>query len=87
VKSQYFIELGLDKRALQRNYGMIAVLWYLVRALGPRSKWLQNIADLIDTKPQLACCPYEAMGFPNETGFPREKFGLPLRSTPVEEQC
>jgi abortive infection bacteriophage resistance protein len=85
LQSEYFVKLDLDKRALQRNYGMIAVLWYLIKTIGPSSEWLLNVADLIDTKPPLACCPYEAMGFPDETGFPREKFDLPLSSKKTEE--
>jgi abortive infection bacteriophage resistance protein len=77
-KSQYFEDLKLTTIALQRNYGMICVLWYLIKTLGPSSDWLAKVADLVDTKPQLACCPFSAMGLPDEKGFPRANFGLPI---------
>ena len=77
----YFNELKLDEKALRRTYGIICVIWYLVKTLGPSSDWLERVADVVDSKPVLSCCPFGAMGFPDETGFPREKFSLPPKKT------
>lgn len=75
-QNQHFKDLRLDQNARTRIYGIICVLWYLVQKIGPNSKWIKDVADLIDSKPNLECLPYTSMGFPNNTGFPREKFQL-----------
>jgi hypothetical protein len=61
---------------LERMYGMICVLWFVVNKIGPSSQWLECVADLVDSKPSIDCCPNTAMGFPDNTGFPRGQFGL-----------
>ena len=76
TNDQYFANLALRSHAMERMYGMICVLWFLVKKIGPSSKWLEHVADLIDSKPSIDCCPNTAMGFPDNTGFPRGKFGL-----------
>lgn len=72
----YFEALELDEQARSRLYGLIAIIWYLVKSIGPNSDWLQQVADLIDTKPSPPGCHFAAMGFPGETGFPRDRFGI-----------
>lgn len=46
-------------------------------------KWTQpytdrrgNTRNMIDTKPSMPGCTFKAMGFPDETGFPRKLFGI-----------
>jgi len=73
---QYFVNLALSRHSLERMYGMICVLWFLVKKIGPSSKWLECVADQVDSKPSIDCCPNTAMGFPDNTGFPRGQFGL-----------
>ena len=65
----YFSKLALDKRALTRMYGMICIMWFLVRKIGPSSHWLESVSSLINSKPSIDCCPSTAMGFPDNTGF------------------
>lgn len=72
----YFEGLQLDNDAYERMYGMIAVLWFLVKKIGPSSQWINSVADLIDSKPPLVGCHLTAMGFPNNDGFPRAAFGI-----------
>lgn len=73
-KNAYFDQLNLEEDARKRLYGSIAILWFLVKKIGPNSEWLSNIANVIDSKPDLPGCLYASMGFPDETGFPRDKF-------------
>lgn len=72
----YFQSLNMNSDAYGRVYGMIAVLWLLVKEIGPGSNWIRHVADLIDTKPHLPGCNLTAMGFPNNDGFPRALFGI-----------
>lgn len=72
----YFQKLGLDQQALTRLYGLVAVMWFLLQKFAPGSTWINDVADLIDTKPDMPGCTFKAMGFPDETGFPRKRFGL-----------
>lgn len=75
----YFQAINLTSRARKKIYAHIAILWFLVKKIGPGSTWIEKIAELIDSKPAIASCPYTAMGLPGNTGFPRELFGLPPR--------
>ncbi len=72
----YFQRLNLSLEARRRIYGQAAVIWYFVRKIGPSSDWIKRFADLVDSKPALDPCPYTAMGFPDNSGFPRELFGI-----------
>jgi len=72
----YFQNLALDTNATSRLYGLIAILWYLVKAIGANSQWIHQVADVIDSKPTVPGCPFSALGFPDETGFPRKLFGI-----------
>lgn len=75
-KNDYFNNLNLDLHAKTRIYGLICILWYLVKKIGPNSTWIEKVATLIDEKPLIDCCPYTSMGFPDNQGFPKEKFNL-----------
>lgn len=71
----YFETLTLSDHARSRLYGLIAVLWFLIRQIGPNSQWLDQVAALIDAWPQLPGCDRYAMGFDRElTAFPRDTF-------------
>lgn len=72
----YFQQLALDTNARTRLLGLVAVLNYLVRKIGPNSTWLQEVADVMDRKPALPGCTWQAMGVSNGNGFPRPAFGL-----------
>ncbi|RLB93341.1 MAG: hypothetical protein DRH26_04095 [Deltaproteobacteria bacterium] len=66
----YFRKLSLDARARQRMYGMICIMWFLVKKIGPSSHWLDSVSSLINSKPSIDCCPFTAMGLPDNSGFP-----------------
>lgn len=70
----YFQKINLTIDGLNRIYGMIAVIWYLVREIGPSSNWLLEIAEIVNKKPDLASCPYASMGLPDEKGFQANLF-------------
>ena len=77
VKSEmYFQALNLDEHARKKLYGRISVIWYLVKKIGPSSTWLNKVADLIDSKPAIDSCPFTAMGFNDNSGFPRKLFNI-----------
>lgn len=73
-ETEYFLKLHLDLTAKKRLYGLICVAWYLVRKIGPSSTWINDVALIIAQKPEIDCCPYTAMGFPDNKGLPIEKF-------------
>jgi len=70
----YFRDLQLDRNARGRLYGLIAVLWYLLKNISASSRWICQVAELIGTKPTLPGCPFSSMGFEDEEGFPRQLF-------------
>ncbi|MDR3504570.1 MAG: Abi family protein [Legionella sp.] len=74
---EYFTKLSIEKDFPRRRmYGTICILWYLVKNIGPSSKWIEKVANHIDTFPNNQHVLFNAMGFPDENGFPRTKFGL-----------
>lgn len=79
----YFNELNLDQRAKGRFYGLIGVVWYLLKVIGPGSQWLAKVADVIDAMPRLPGLTPKSMGFPDE-GFPRGKFPIASRPSAIE---
>lgn len=76
LDNDYFNKLTLSDNARKRLYGMISVIWFLVRKIGSNSDWIHRVADVIDTKPVLPGCTYWSMGLTDDEGFPRLKFGL-----------
>lgn len=71
ISDPYFNALNLKGDARKRLYGIISVLWFLVKKIGPSSGWLNEVATLINSKPAINSCPFTAMGFPDNTGFPK----------------
>lgn len=72
----YFRALNLNANARKRLFGLIAVIWSLLQRLEPGSQWINKVAELTDSKPAMPGCTFVAMGFPDESGFPRHLFGL-----------
>lgn len=72
----YFAALNMDSNALSRLYGLISVVWFLLKKLAPGSDWIRKVADLVDSKPRLPGCSFGSLGLPTETGFPRAAFGI-----------
>lgn len=70
----YFQCIDLPLEARERIYAHIVVLWYMVQMIGPSSDWIGRVADLVDGKPRIDSCPYTAMGFLDNKGFPRSSF-------------
>jgi len=61
--NDYFKKLSLDNNARERIYGLISVIWFLLKQITPSSNWISDVADLIDNKPSLPGCSYHSMGF------------------------
>ena len=72
----YFERLSLDAHARTRLLGLVAVVDFLVRQIGPNSTWIRDVADVMDTKPDLPGCGWGALGLVEREGFPRAGFGL-----------
>ena len=75
-KDEYFNQLSLTDDARKRIFGRICVMWYLVKKIGPSSNWITRVANIIDQKPKIPCCPLTAMGLPHNDRFPRQLFGI-----------
>ncbi|QXI38520.1 Abi family protein [Pseudomonas xantholysinigenes] len=69
----YFQPLQLNESSRKRLYGLISIIWFLLKRIAPSSTWIREVGSLVDTKPNLPGCTYEAMGLP-VTGFPRHLF-------------
>jgi abortive infection bacteriophage resistance protein len=72
----YFKNLNLSLEARRRLYGHIAILWYFIKKIGSSSTWINKVADLIDSKPKIECCPFTSMDFSDNSGFPRALSGI-----------
>lgn len=72
----YFRGINLNANAQKRLYGLITVLWLLLQRIEPGSQWIRAVADLIDSKPAIPGCTFQAIGLPSEAGFPRHLFGI-----------
>lgn len=72
----FFLTLALEPEARARLMGLVAVVEFLVRKIGPNSTWISNVADVIDSKPDLPGCDWSALGIAGKS-FPRAAFGLP----------
>lgn len=77
----YFNLLGLDQNQKNKFYGIIAVIWFLLKQIGPNSIWICRIADLIDQKPEVPGFTFKSMGL-SEAGFPRKLFSETIKPTP-----
>lgn len=75
LSHDYFRALNLSEHARSRLFGLIAVLWFLIKQIGPNSQWLDQVANIIDTWPRPPGCDLYAMGFDHSvTTFPRACF-------------
>ena len=72
-KVGYFNSLKLDEAQRNRFFSIVAVIWFLLKKIGPNSTWLCRIADIIDHKPAIPGFTYKSIGFSAE-GFPRKLF-------------
>lgn len=70
----FFSALRIEVGVNERLYSAICIIWYLVRMIGPGSKWIRQVADHFDSKPNMPGCSFTSMGVP-KTGFPRSRFG------------
>lgn len=69
----YFNQLQLESFELEKLYGLITVIWFLVKKIGPSSNWINRIADLIDNMPNVNGLTLKSMGFKTDS-FPRHLF-------------
>lgn len=75
LKNGYFNLLNISPNESEKLFGAIAVIWFLIKKIGPSSNWLDRIADLIDTKPTVPGFYFSSMGFDRTLKlFPRERF-------------
>ena len=82
ARNGYFNLLNLQEPELNKFYGLIAVIWYLVKQIGPGSSWINRIADIIDSKPNTNGLTFKSLGF-EEAGFPRKLFPQTLKANPA----
>lgn len=87
----YFNLLDLSQNQRNKFYGIVAVIWFLLKQIGSNSNWICRIADIIDQKPEIPGFNFRSMGFPEE-GFPRKLFvettqgrAIVKKASPVEE--
>ncbi|MBI6549844.1 Abi family protein [Xenorhabdus sp. VLS] len=78
---EYFNTLNLEESAYNKMYGMITVLWFLIKNIGPGSNWLNNVAELIIKKPNLPGCYLKSMGFPDNNCLPQHLLELIKKDT------
>jgi abortive infection bacteriophage resistance protein len=78
----YFNLLDLGQNQKNRFYGIVAVIWFLLKQIGSNSNWIYRIADLVDKKPEVSGFNYKSMGFP-EDGFPRKLFPETIKPIPA----
>lgn len=71
LQNAYFQALCLGPDSASRLYGLIAIMAFLVRKIGPNSRWINDVADLIAAKPNLPGCTFAAMGLPAAGGLPK----------------
>ncbi|MGW6778322.1 Abi family protein [Brucella pseudogrignonensis] len=74
IGDPYFQKINLTSDGVNRIYGMIAVIWYLVRQIGPSSNWLLDVAEIVNKKPSPPDCTFASMGLPDEKGFQENLF-------------
>lgn len=72
-KNGYFNLLALTQNELNRFIGIVAVIWFLLKKIGPSSQWLFRITEIIDSKPNLPGFYFSSLGI-NTDGFPHLRF-------------
>jgi abortive infection bacteriophage resistance protein len=84
AKKGYFNLLELDAHGCEKIFGLIAVIWFLLKQIGRSSDWILRIANLIDQKPNVPGLTFKSMGITTGDAFPRERFPeAKLPPTPV----
>jgi abortive infection bacteriophage resistance protein len=84
-QNAFFDALRVEGKVNERLYSAICIMWYLVRMIGPSSKWIRQVADHFDTKPTMPGCSFTSMGVP-PAGFPRARFGDALGFVRAENE-
>ncbi len=69
-----FRHLNSDGNACSRLFGQIVILWHFLSTIDPNSHWIDDVATVVNTKPNLPNCNFKTMGFPDEAGFPLQLF-------------
>jgi len=80
----YFNLLDLSRNEKDRLYGLITVIWFLLKKIGNNSRWIYRIADLVDNMPNVAGATIRSLGISTDK-FPREKF--PELVTQIKESA
>jgi len=70
-KSDYFEALNLSTHSLEKLYGMICVIWFLLSQIGPNSSWLLRIKEIIESMPLFPGLTHHSLGIPEESIFNR----------------
>ena len=78
----YFNLLDLGTNQRSKFYGIVAIIWFLLKKIGPSSNWICRIADIIDQKPEIPGFNFRSMGFPDD-GFPRQLFPETIQELPI----
>lgn len=74
-KMGYFNLLALDAKALNKIYGIIAVVDYFLTKISVNSDWVVRISEIINSRPDLPGLSLTSMGFGADAkSFPIEKF-------------
>ena len=58
-------EIDWGEKGKSRLYGLIIIMWHLIKCLGKSSTWLIDVANVIDSLPDLPTCNKKVMGFPS----------------------
>jgi abortive infection bacteriophage resistance protein len=87
LRNGYFNLLNISQNESEKLFGAIAVIWFLIKKIGPSSTWLDRIADLIDTKPTVPGFHFTSMGFDRTlTSFPRTRFQHQFKIKPATQK-
>lgn len=63
---EYFEDIKENSNTLSRLYGLIRVMWFLIKQIGPSSCWFDDVNRLIEQFPQVPGCTLSALGKPVE---------------------
>lgn len=66
------LSLSLGPKSLTKNYGLVAIIWFLLKSINGESDWIYDWISIIENKPDLPGCSYTAMGFPKPKDVPLE---------------
>lgn len=72
----FFAAVATSIDTKKKLFGLISIIWFLVRQIGPSSNWIADVANVIDKKPDLPGCGYSSMGIIGYSEFPRHFFTM-----------